>query len=109
MGFEVYGEDCSKPFQSSEILRFENLPGWEYWETISQENALIVGFSNLRELSIVECPKLSGKLPKHLPSLETLVVHKCSELIVSFSSFLMLRKLEADECKGLVCNTQIDS
>ncbi|KAH9782464.1 putative disease resistance protein [Citrus sinensis] len=109
MGAEVYGEDCSKPFQSLEILCFENLPEWEYWDTKLEENGIVAGFSSLRELSMVRCPLFSGKLPEHLPSLEKLVVSKCGELVVSFSSFLNLCKLEIHECKGLVCSTPIDS
>ncbi|KAH9782475.1 putative disease resistance protein [Citrus sinensis] len=109
MGAEVYGEDCSKPFQSLEILCFENLPEWEYWDTKLEENDIVAGFSSLRELSMVRCPMFSGKLPEHLPSLEKLVVRKCGELVVSFSSFLNLCKLDIHECKGLVCSTPIDS
>ncbi|KAH9726521.1 putative disease resistance RPP13-like protein 1 [Citrus sinensis] len=69
IGIEVYGKDCSKSFQSLKILRFENLPEWEHWDTEFKENGLVAGFSNLRQLSIVKCPKFSGKSLEHLPSL----------------------------------------
>ncbi|KAH9782479.1 putative disease resistance RPP13-like protein 1 [Citrus sinensis] len=69
IGIEVYGKDCSKSFQSLKILRFENLPEWEYWDTEFKENGLVAGFSSLRQLSIVKCPKFSGKSLEHLPSL----------------------------------------
>ncbi|XP_031260362.1 putative disease resistance RPP13-like protein 1 [Pistacia vera] len=54
----------------------------------------------LRELYVLKCPKLCGKLRDHLPSLKTLVISECAELEVSLSSFPILDKLEIDECKG---------
>ncbi|KAK9200403.1 hypothetical protein WN944_015600 [Citrus x changshan-huyou] len=33
IGSEIYGDGCSTPFQSLEILYLENLPEWECWET----------------------------------------------------------------------------
>ncbi|GAY56918.1 hypothetical protein CUMW_175580 [Citrus unshiu] len=59
-------------------------------------------FPHLHELFIVGCPKLSRKWPELLPSLETLIVSKCPELLVSVSNFSMLCRLEFDECKGLL-------
>ncbi|KAK9205493.1 hypothetical protein WN943_015760 [Citrus x changshan-huyou] len=53
IGIEVYGKDCSKSFQSLKILRFENLPEWEHWDTEFKEIGLVAGFSSLRQLSIV--------------------------------------------------------
>ncbi|KAK9205495.1 hypothetical protein WN943_015762 [Citrus x changshan-huyou] len=37
IGIEVYGKDCSKSFQLLKILRFENLPEWEHWDTEFKE------------------------------------------------------------------------
>lgn len=62
----------------------------------SKINGAVAGFSSLCELSIVEFPNFCGKLLEHLPSLEKLVVSKCGELVVSFSSFLKLCKLEVE-------------
>ncbi|KAJ4723524.1 Disease resistance protein [Melia azedarach] len=107
IGFEIYG-DCSKPFQSLETLRCEYLAEWEHWDTV-KENEHVEIFPSLLELSIVECPNLSEKLPDHLPLLETLVISECPKLAVSFSSFPMLCKLEVNGCKELVCSTPIDS
>ncbi|ESR55261.1 hypothetical protein CICLE_v10018540mg [Citrus x clementina] len=104
IGVEFYGESCSNPFQSLVTLCFEDLPEWEHWDTKFDKNGVVAGFSSLCELSIVECPKFSGKLPECLPSLEKLVVSKCGELVVSFSSFPKLCKLQIDGCKGLECS-----
>ncbi|KAH7521102.1 hypothetical protein JRO89_XSUnG0112400 [Xanthoceras sorbifolium] len=85
IGSEIYGNGCSKPFQSLETLRFEYLQEWEHWEPI-KENQFVDAFPCLRKLYIRKCPKLSGRLPDHLPSLEKLVIVNCYELVVSFSS-----------------------
>ncbi|KAL9432059.1 hypothetical protein AB3S75_027134 [Citrus x aurantiifolia] len=105
---EVYGEGFSMPFSSLEILSFENLPECEHWDTNIKGTALVEIFPRLHKLSIVECPKLSGKLPELLPSLKTLVVSKCEKLVVPLSCYPMLCRLEVDECKELVCGTPID-
>ncbi|KAH9782669.1 putative disease resistance RPP13-like protein 1 [Citrus sinensis] len=105
---EVYGEGFSMPFPSLEILSCENLPEWEHWDTEIKGNVPVDIFPRLQELSIAECPKLSGQLPELLPSLETLVVSKCKKLVVPLSCYPMLCRLEVDECKELVCRTPID-
>ncbi|KAH9782482.1 putative disease resistance protein [Citrus sinensis] len=107
IGSEFCGKNCSKPFQSLETLCFSGLPEWEFWDTGNQTGYIEI-FPCLVELSILGCPKLSGKLPDHLPALETLVVRYCEELLVSFSSFPLLCKLEIYRCKGLVCSSPID-
>ncbi|GAY31822.1 hypothetical protein CUMW_272350 [Citrus unshiu] len=107
-GSEFCGKNCSKPFQSLETLCFSGLPEWEIWDTGNQTGYIEI-FPRLVELSISGCPKLSGKLPDHLPALEALVVSYCEELVVSFSSFPLLCKLEIYRCKGLVCSSPIDS
>ncbi|ESR55244.1 hypothetical protein CICLE_v10018499mg [Citrus x clementina] len=108
IGSEFCGKNCSKPFQSLETLCFSGLPEWEIWDTGNQTGYIEI-FPRLVELSISGCPKLSGKLPDHLPALEALVVSYCEELVVSFSSFPLLCKLEIYRCKGLVCSSPIDS
>ncbi|KAK9205499.1 hypothetical protein WN943_015766 [Citrus x changshan-huyou] len=108
IGSEICGKDCSTPFQSLETLCFSDLPECEFWDTGNQTGYVEI-FPRLVELYISRCPKLSGKLPDHLPALETLVVSNCEELVVSFSSFPLLCKLEIYRCKGLVCSSPIDS
>ncbi|KAL5823998.1 hypothetical protein ACOSQ4_021898 [Xanthoceras sorbifolium] len=105
---EFYGEGCLKPFQSLEILRFENLQEWDSWET-TKNSEHVETFPRLRELSIEKCPKLSGKLPDHLPSLEKLVISECAQLVVSLSSLPVLCELEVDGCKRVVWCCPSDS
>ncbi|KAH9651167.1 hypothetical protein KPL70_026642 [Citrus sinensis] len=102
IGSEIYGDGCSKPFQSLETLCFRDLQEWELWDTIGK-NEYVESFPLLRELSIVKCPKLSGRLPDHLPSLKKLVISECAQFEVSFASLPVLSDLSIDGCKGLVC------
>ncbi|KAJ4723939.1 putative LRR and NB-ARC domains-containing disease resistance protein [Melia azedarach] len=102
-----FGEACLKPFQSLETLHFENMLELKYWNSDTAENGQTEIFSNLRELSIVGCLRLCGKLPDLLPSLEKLVVSNCPELVVPASSFPKLYKLEIDGCKGMVCSSSL--
>ncbi|XP_031257649.1 putative disease resistance RPP13-like protein 1 [Pistacia vera] len=107
IGGEVYGEGCSKSFQSLQTLCFENLQEWEHWDPV--ENDHVERFPRLQTLSISQCPKLSGRLPNHLPLLDNLMINGCEQLVVSFSSLPMLRSLVVDRCKGMVCCSPVDS
>ncbi|MEI4908281.1 hypothetical protein Q8G40_29805, partial [Klebsiella pneumoniae] len=71
IGSEFYGEVCLKPFLSLETILFEDLEEWERWDTV-QENDSVEIFPKLRQLSIVQCPKLSAMLPHNLCLLEKL-------------------------------------
>ncbi|KAJ4725388.1 NBS-LRR disease resistance protein NBS49 [Melia azedarach] len=106
--YEIYGEHNSKPFQSLESLCFEGMQEWEYWDPIKEDDDHVGRFPQLRNLSILKCPKLSGKLPDHLPSLEKLVIDKCGKLVISVSSFPRLCKLEVHGCKRMICRNEID-
>ena len=69
---EFYGDVSStiKPFKSLEVLSFKDMPEWQEWFLFEGEHEDGVGvFSTLKELCIIECPKLSGGLPSQLPSL----------------------------------------
>ncbi|KAL5735552.1 hypothetical protein ACOSQ2_030340 [Xanthoceras sorbifolium] len=104
---EIYGGgSCS--FQSLEILCFEDLQEWEFWNLMEENDQHVARFPRLRKLSIVKCSKLSGRLPNHLPSLEKLVVRECKQLTVSVSSLPMLCELEINGCKGLTCNSMME-
>ncbi|KAL5735560.1 hypothetical protein ACOSP7_030029 [Xanthoceras sorbifolium] len=103
---EIYGGgSCS--FQSLEILCFEDLQEWEFWNPMEENDQNVVRFPRLRKLAIVKCSKLSGRLPNHLPSLEKLVVRECEQLTVSVSSLPMLCELEINGCKGLTCGSMM--
>jgi hypothetical protein len=105
VGPEFYGEGCLKPFQSLETLCFEDLQEWQDWIPSGVEYE---GFPRLRELSISRCPKLQGKLPYHLPSLEKFSIRKCEELVVSIPSLPMLHKLEIVGCKEVVRRNTVE-
>jgi hypothetical protein len=101
IGCEFYGEGCSQPFESLETLLFENMQEWESWIPCGE-------FPKLRELSVRKCPKLLGKLPNWLPSLENVVIDRCRQLMVSISSFLEFYKVEIKNSKGVVCGSKVD-
>jgi hypothetical protein len=105
VGPEFYGESGLKPFQSLETLRFEDMQEWKDWIPCGNEYE---EFSRLRELSISRCPKLQGKLPYHLPSLEKFCVRKCEELVVSIPSLPMLHELEIVGCKEVVRRNTVE-
>ena len=105
VGPEFFGEGCSKPFQSLETLHFENMQEWHEWISCGLEYE---EFPYLRELFIFECPKLQGKLPLHLPSLENLSVCKCEQLVISIPSLPMLHKLEIVGCKEVLSESMIE-
>nr|POF18740.1 putative disease resistance rpp13-like protein 1 [Quercus suber] len=96
VGPEFYGEGYLKPFRSLETLRFEDMEEWKDWIPCGVEYE---EFPCLRELSISRCPKLQGKLPRHLPLLETFSIHECEKLVVSIPSLPILRKFEIVGCK----------
>ncbi|XP_030963861.1 putative disease resistance protein RGA3 [Quercus lobata] len=101
VGPEFYGEGCSQPFRSLETLCFENMQEWESWTPYGE-------FPCLRQLSITSCPKLLGKLPNQLPSLENFVINGCGQLVVSVSSFPMLCNIEIEKSKGIVQGGKVE-
>jgi len=60
VGPEFYEGGCLQPFGSLETLCFKNMEEWRSWNPCEE-------FPHLRELSIQNCPKLSGRLPNYLP------------------------------------------
>ncbi|KAL4612496.1 hypothetical protein ACB092_08G203700 [Castanea dentata] len=87
------------PFQSLKILRFEAMSKWEKWSPYYGEGEDEGGvFPSLQELYLVECPKLSGSLPKHLPSLTKLEIKECEQLETSLPTAPSIRKLQLRNC-----------
>ncbi|XP_017984140.1 PREDICTED: putative disease resistance RPP13-like protein 1 [Theobroma cacao] len=107
VGIELFGENCLNGFMSLETLCYEDMPAWKEWNPCEVDEQ-IEKFPFLRELSIVECPKILGRLPKHLPSLEKLMVRECKQLEVSISSLPKLHELEIDGCKEVVLKSSAD-
>nr|AKE49461.1 NBS-LRR disease resistance protein NBS46 [Dimocarpus longan] len=95
-----YGH-CQNPFISLETLCFENLEKCESWDPIKENES----FPRLQKLSIVNCPKLSERLPNKLSSLKKLVICKCEQLVVSLANMPKLCKLKLDKCKKIVCTS----
>ncbi|XP_050283429.1 putative disease resistance RPP13-like protein 1 isoform X2 [Quercus robur] len=86
-GPEFYGNTI-KPFRALECLTFEDMPEWQEWVIFEGEV-----FTCLRKLYIKHCPKLSGGLPVQLPSLTTLEIRKCEQLVASLPNSPALHAL----------------
>nr|POE92696.1 putative disease resistance rpp13-like protein 1 [Quercus suber] len=102
---EFYGDGSSttKPFRSLEVLSFTDMPEWQEWFLFEGEHEDGVGvFSTLKELCIIECPKLSGGLPSQLPSLIKLQIAKCQQLVASVPRAPTLNELQLSDCDKVV-------
>ncbi|XP_021296234.1 putative disease resistance RPP13-like protein 1 [Herrania umbratica] len=91
-----HGDASSKPFGSLEILRFKNMPEWEEWFCLKDG-----AFCLLQELYMVDCPKLTKSLPKHLPSLMKLKIERCGKLGGLFPRAPRMSQLDLEECDAL--------
>uniref|UniRef100_A0A2N9G3W5 Disease resistance RPP13-like protein 1 n=1 Tax=Fagus sylvatica TaxID=28930 RepID=A0A2N9G3W5_FAGSY len=89
VGREFYGENCSRPFQSLQTLRFENMPRWEKWNPpgVNEEFACLrypkgcTASNCLRELSIEGCPTLFSFPASGFPSmLKVIRIKSCGGL-----------------------------
>uniref|UniRef100_A0A251SXP3 Putative NB-ARC n=1 Tax=Helianthus annuus TaxID=4232 RepID=A0A251SXP3_HELAN len=78
IGSELTGSGTtSVVFPSLEILRFEDMLGWETWSYASD-----IVFPCLRELYIKDCPKLIDVSVETLPSLRVLQIHRCGDRVL---------------------------
>ncbi|KAL6311934.1 hypothetical protein AAG906_025678 [Vitis piasezkii] len=85
VGSEFYrgasSSNTIKPyFRSLQTLRFEYMYEWEKWLRCGCRPG---EFPRLRELYIIHCPKLTGKLPKQFRCLKNLVIKGCPQLLVA--------------------------
>ena len=85
VGSEFYGTAF---FQSLEKLSFKDMPNWEKWLCCGEL------FPRLQKLSMRACPKLTGKLPEHLLSLEELQIYGCPYLLVASVIVPAIRNLK---------------
>ncbi|XVF18411.1 hypothetical protein REPUB_Repub11eG0019100 [Reevesia pubescens] len=109
VGLEFTGENQTNArFASLEKLCFENMPKWKEWDFNEADDEQVVKFPCLNELSIIDCPQLFGRLPKHLESLEKLEIQVCTKLVVSISNLPMLYDLKIDRCTELVFGNYAD-
>ncbi|THG14540.1 hypothetical protein TEA_011117 [Camellia sinensis var. sinensis] len=97
VGEEFYGDGSStKPFQSLETLRFEEMLEWVEWYILGAEE-----FSQLKELCIIKCPKLVGGLPIRMPSWVSLEIRECSALTALLPRTSVANKLVLNGCNGV--------
>ncbi|CAL5380052.1 unnamed protein product [Camellia sinensis] len=97
VGQEFYGDySLTKPFQSLETLRFNKMSEWVEWNVLGDGE-----FSQLRQLSVIGCPKLIGGLPKHIPSWVRIEIQKCSGLMASLPRTSDARELVLKGCDGV--------
>ncbi|XP_058721847.1 putative disease resistance RPP13-like protein 1 [Vicia villosa] len=98
-GIKIIGKELSSNnFNSLEILIFENMDNLEEWLCID-------GFPLLKELYIINCPKLKRvSLPQHLPSLEILEISGCKMLAVSIPICDNIEELKIKRCGRILIN-----
>jgi hypothetical protein len=89
---EFYGNNSStvKTFGALKVLRFERMLNWEEWSSFGAENE-DRAFSQLKELYIIDCPKLKGGLPVDLPSAVKLEILECPLLVASLPKAPVVR------------------
>ncbi|XP_023732317.1 putative disease resistance RPP13-like protein 1 [Lactuca sativa] len=107
VGFESL-EPANSPleiaFPSLEVLKFDDMPGWQRWLLICGDNhGTFRPFPCLHEISITRCPKLDVVFVDRIPSLRLLHIEECSGVVlrsmVGVSSSLV--SLEMLNLKGL--------
>ncbi|KAJ0673158.1 putative virus X resistance protein-like, coiled-coil [Helianthus annuus] len=76
IGLELTGNDVNA-FRSLEVLRFEDMSGWEGWSTINEGSAAV--FTCLKELYVKNCPQLINISFQALPSLKVLEIDRCGD------------------------------
>ncbi|GMP46354.1 hypothetical protein CsSME_00014549 [Camellia sinensis var. sinensis] len=94
---KFYG-DCSlsKPFQSLETLIFSKMLDWEEWYILDDGE-----FSHLQELRVINCPRLIGGLPKHIPSCVRVEIRDCPGLTASLPMSCVANRLVLRGCDGV--------
>lgn len=69
--FYSYGPPQFMPFKSLEILYFEDMPQWKSWSFLgdgSGSEGQRQIFSNVKELYLINCPKLNVDVDRYFPS-----------------------------------------
>ncbi|KAK7314132.1 hypothetical protein VNO77_39344 [Canavalia gladiata] len=101
IGSEFYGSSSSSiSFASLEALFFDDMKGWEEWDC----NTMMDAFPRLRELWIMNCPKLKDHLPEQLPYLLSLRIYNCQHLVASIPRVPVIYQLHLQECGKLQFN-----
>ncbi|KAF5775810.1 putative virus X resistance protein-like, coiled-coil [Helianthus annuus] len=100
IGLELTGNDVNA-FRSLEVLRFEDMCGWEGWLTKNVGSAAV--FPCLKELYVKNCPQLIHVSLQALPSLKVLEIHRCGDGVLTslVQVASSVTKLEIDSISGL--------
>lgn len=113
LGPEFYGNNyigshhVVKAFPSLEFLRFEDMRKWEEWISPDDIGNVEV-FPRLRELVLLGCPKLAGRLPSVIGSLVKLDVQMCPQLKNSPLSFPCLGELTMEDSSDGILRSMVD-
>ncbi|KAG7947862.1 hypothetical protein I3843_14G115900 [Carya illinoinensis] len=100
VGEEFYGSTGSssiKPFGALKVLKFKGMLNWEKWSSFGDENEG-GAFHRLEKLCIEGCPKLTGDLPIHLPSLGILKIINCPKMLASLPRAPTICELKLTNC-----------
>ncbi|KAM1187617.1 hypothetical protein ACFX2J_023522 [Malus domestica] len=99
VGSEFYGtcSSVNQPFRSLEILKFDGMSEWLGWSGFGggDEGG---AFPCLRELHLQRCPKLRGDLPNYLPSLTSVWIVECQQLVASLPRAPSIHGLKFGHC-----------
>jgi hypothetical protein len=103
VGLEFCGSGSSsfKPFGALKVLTLEKMPKWEEWVSFGDENRG-GAFPQLENLSIKDCPKLTGGLPVHLSSLSKLDIINCPQLVAPLPLTPTIRELKLWNCNEML-------
>ncbi|GJS43695.1 retrotransposon protein, putative, ty1-copia subclass [Tanacetum coccineum] len=107
LGSELHGtvDSCNGvSFPSLQILKFDNMQGWEIWSTnYGEDNRTGGSFPCLCEISIVNCPKLSVVSVGLIPSLQIINIQGCAEVVFSSVVYLSssILRVIINQIKGL--------
>ncbi|XP_057991360.1 putative disease resistance RPP13-like protein 1 isoform X2 [Hevea brasiliensis] len=105
VGVEFYGDNTSSvlPFPSLETLEIKNMLELKQWACSDGLNEEVAGnFPKLCELTIINCPKLIGKLPSCFPSIKKLNIEECQEMILkTVPDLISLTTLSIKRISGL--------
>ncbi|PON74208.1 NB-ARC domain, LRR domain containing protein [Parasponia andersonii] len=95
-----------KPFRSLKTLQFRRMSNLQEWSFIQGEVEDGV-FPCLRELTLINCPRLKVSLPDFLPSLRKLHIEECESLLPLVPraqqmdvAFPCLGILDISDCQG---------
>ncbi|WOK91791.1 disease resistance protein RGA3 [Canna indica] len=107
IGTEFFGLDTFPPFQKLDTLIIVDMANWEDWQWQLEDGKAL---PRLRELQLVDCPKLKS-LPQglqHATTLTVLLIHGAKELI-KIESLSSVKKLSVNSSFNLIEVSNISS